>query len=94
MAKVGEVIVGFKIYPKSLETDLQGIAKSVGESLPGQARVSKSRIEPVAFGLNALILDVVVPEVEGLLDMVEQTIRSNADVEDVEVVSQRRALRL
>jgi len=92
--KMGEVIIGFKIYPKSTETDLQGLANSIVEALPSQARVSRSRIEPIAFGLNALILDIVVPELEGISDKVEETIRSNAEVENIEVVSQRRALRI
>jgi elongation factor 1-beta len=93
VSKMGEVIISFKIYPKSVETNLEDLREKIGKILPIQARLSKSRIEPIAFGLNALILDVVVPEKDGIVDNIEDTIRSDGDVENVEVISQRRVLR-
>jgi elongation factor 1-beta len=91
---MGEVIIGFKLFPKSVETDLEQLKGEIGEGLPSGARISKSRVEPIAFGLNALLLDIVVPEQEALADKVEELIRSNINVENVEVLSQRRVLRL
>lgn len=91
---MGEVIIGFKIYPKAVETDLEQLKGEIEKGLPSGARISKSKIEPIAFGLNALLLDIVVPEQEGLADKVEEVIRSNANIENVEILSQRRVLRL
>ncbi|MGQ9514024.1 MAG: elongation factor 1-beta [Thermoproteota archaeon] len=90
---MGEVIISFKIYPKGVETNLENLENKIERSLPSQARLSKSRIEPIAFGLNALILDIVVPEKEGMVDSIEDIIKSNEDVENFEVISQRRAFR-
>jgi len=91
---MGEVIIGFKIYPKAVETDLEQLKGEIEKGLPSGARISKSKIEPIAFGLNALLLDIVVPEQEGLADKVEEVIRSNDNIENVEILSQRRVLRL
>lgn len=91
---MGEVIIGFKIYPKAVETDLEQLKGEIGKGLPSGARISKSKIEPIAFGLNALLLDIVVPEQEGLADKVEEVIRSNDNIDNVEILSQRRVLRL
>jgi len=91
---MGEVIIGFKIYPKAVETDLEQLRGEIGKVLPSQSRINMSRIEPIAFGLNALLLDVIIPEQGSLADKVEEVIRSNVDVENVEVISQRRVLKL
>lgn len=91
---MGEVIIGFKIYPKAVETDLEQLRGEIGKGLPNRARVHMSRIEPIAFGLNALLLDVIVQEQGELADKVEEVIKSNVNVENVEVLSQRRVLRL
>jgi len=91
---MGEVIIGFKIYPKAVETDLEQLRGEIGKGLPSQARIHMSRFEPIAFGLNALLMDIIIPEQGELADKVEEIIRSNANVENVEVLSQRRVLKL
>mgnify|MGYP006270413935 CR=1 FL=1 len=91
---MGEVIIGFKIYPTGIEIDLEQLRGEIGKALPSQARVNMSRFEPIAFGLNALLMDIIVPEQGDLVDKVEEVIRANANVENVEVLSQRRVLKL
>jgi elongation factor 1-beta len=91
---MGEVIIGFRLLPASVEIDLEQLRGEIEKGLPSGARISKSRVEPIAFGLNALLLDIVIPEQEALADKVEELIRSNKNVENVEVLSQRRVLKL
>jgi elongation factor 1-beta len=91
---MGQVIIGFKIYPKSIETDLEKLRDDIGKALPNGTRISKSSIEPIAFGLSALIVDIVMPEEEAISDKIEEIVGSNGDIENFEVVSQRRVLRL
>ena len=49
-------------------------------------RVLDYRSEPVAFGLNALLLLVEVEEAGGVLDRVEEEIRSVEGVSSVETI--------
>jgi elongation factor 1-beta len=90
---MGQVIIGFKIYPKSIETDLEKLRDDIGKALPNGTMISKSSIEPIAFGLSALILDIVMPEEEAISDKIEEIVGSNGDIENFEVLSQRRVLR-
>jgi elongation factor 1-beta len=63
-----------KVLPEDTSTEHQKIIDSVKGKLPSFAQVRSHRIEPIAFGLSAVILDVVVPEEEGTIDKVEQAV--------------------
>jgi len=63
-----------KVLPEDTTTDHQKIIDSVKERLPSFAQVRATRIEPIAFGLSAIIMDFVAPEEEGTIDKVEQAV--------------------
>jgi len=71
---LGSYVIRVKVLPADTSTDLQKIAESVGRTLPAEAEIRGQKVEPIAFGLSALILDVVSPEEEGVIDKVEAAI--------------------
>ena len=71
---MGSYVIRMKVLPEDTSTDLQKIIDSVRSKLPSFAQVRGHRIEPIAFGLSAIILDVVAPEEEGTIDKVEQAV--------------------
>lgn len=81
-----------KIMPVSPETDLEKIkhaAKVEIEKLG--AKLHSSEIEPIAFGLNALILTIAWPESQEL-ESIENNLAKIDEVNSVEVIDFRRAI--
>jgi elongation factor 1-beta len=57
-----KVMVQLKVLPEDVETDLEELLKKIGNMLPEDVGIYKYDIQPVAFGLKALKLVVVMPE--------------------------------
>jgi elongation factor 1-beta len=67
-------VVRLRVLPQDVSIDAQKLLESITNALGPERPVRASRDEPIAFGLYALIIDVVVPEVEGAIDAVEQAV--------------------
>ncbi len=71
---MGSYVIRLKLLPQDTTTDHQKIVDSVAGVLPAQAKIKGQKIEPIAFGLSAIIIDVVVPEEEGVIDKIESAV--------------------
>jgi len=78
---MGNVAVTFKILPESPNADLEKMKREIGKKI----EIKDSKIEPLAFGLSALRILIVVPDKE--LGDIENKIRSVEGVSEVEVES-------
>lgn len=87
---MGSYVIRMKVLPEDTSTEHQKIIDSVKSKLPSFAQVRSLRIEPIAFGLSAIILDVVAPEEEGTIDKVEQAVSSAPLVGQVETMGVSR----
>ena len=88
---MGDVAITYKVMPESLETDLNELKTKLNDDLGQICRVNKIEERPLAFGLKALIVQVIMKDGEGVVDMLEEKIRSvpgvqNADVEDMGLI--------
>jgi elongation factor 1-beta len=82
----GKVAVVVMVYPRDVNTDRSLLAEEIKKKLTGVAEVKKIDEEPIAFGLVALKLHMVVPEdIEGGTDTVESAISSLNLVSNIEV---------
>lgn len=88
---MGRIVISFKIFPRGLEVDLEELKKTIEKTLPKSTSVYGYQTEPVAFGLNALIAHIIIPEDEsGLLDKVEEELSGIPEVSQIETVMVRR----
>ena len=71
---MGSYVIRIKVLPEDTSTEHQKIVDSVKSKLPSFAQLRNHRIEPIAFGLSAVIIDVVAPEEEGAIDKVEEAV--------------------
>jgi len=71
---MGSYLVRVKVMPSGPEVPSEKLLESVKGVLTGEMTLKGSKVDPIAFGLYALILDVVAPEEEGMVDKVEQAI--------------------
>jgi translation elongation factor aEF-1 beta len=81
-----------KIMPTSPDADLKRIEESAKFKIENlDARVHRVEIEPIAFGLNAIIITIAWPESKEL-DLIENALSQIDEVNSVEIVDFRRAV--
>ena len=86
------VAVKIKIMPDSPETNLKGVEEQVLEVLGNNSvKNPQFEIQPIAFGLKALIIMLGWPE-EKELETLESELNSIDGVSSVEVLDIRRAI--
>lgn len=85
---MAEVILGLKVMPKDLNVDLDQLEQAI------KSEVNPERIQrqPIAFGLVALLITVVVQDAEGEVDRIENKLKSIKSVGEVEVTGLTRSL--
>ena len=91
---MAQVVVTLKIMPQSPEVDLAELEKKAKEEIIKfcDSKEFKTQIQPIAFGLKALIIYFVMDEKIGTTDGLEQEISKIEGVESVEVPDVRRAV--
>ena len=89
---MGTVIVKIKIMPEDLETNLEEIENKIKKELEEEnSNNYKTEIQPIAFGLKALIIMFEWPE-EKPLEEFEEKIRKIQGISSLEILDMRRAL--
>ena len=71
---MGSYVIRLKLLPEDTTTEHQKILDSVAGVLPKEVQMRGHRIEPIAFGLSAIIVDLVAPEEEGVIDKIEEVV--------------------
>lgn len=83
--------IKMKIMPESPESDLEGIQKECTDKFASiDSKVHSVEIEPIAFGLKALIFTISWPE-EREQSIVEDAIKSVKNIQSAEIIDFRRA---
>jgi elongation factor 1-beta len=85
---MSEVKVTFKIMPASGDTNISDLENKV-KSRPEVKSIEK---EPIAFGLVALKVTTALMDAEGVVDKVEEELRTIDGVGEVEVAEISRYL--
>lgn len=81
---MGTVLAVFKIMPDDMDY-FEEIKEKVKEALPEGVELQEIKEEPIAFGLKAVIVGVTMEDKGGIIDKVEEALRSIPHVENVTV---------
>ncbi len=91
---MGSVVVSYKIFPIDITVDFDKLKKKVEDCLPEFASIYGFGEEPIAFGLNALIVQIKIPEDKsGVLDELEKKFGKISDISQVQPGMVRRTSR-
>ena len=71
---MGSYLVRVKVMPSGPEVPSGKLLESVKGVLGKEMTLKGSKEDPIAFGLYALIIDIVAPEEEGMIDKVEAAV--------------------
>jgi elongation factor 1-beta len=83
---MGEVAAKIKIMPAGVETDLEALKGRLEAVIPMGAKLHGFSEEPIAFGLKAIIVVIIVGDIEGGTDKVEEAFAAVDEVESVSVI--------
>jgi elongation factor 1-beta len=89
---MGEVVATIKLMPESPEMDIAKVKTEIKSAIPEKTELHSIEEEPIAFGLVALNVMVVVDDGEGGTEEVEENLSKIEDIASVEVVDVRRLM--
>ncbi len=91
---MGSVVVSYKIFPIDITVDFGKLKKKIEDCLPKFASIYGFGEEPIAFGLNVLIVHIKIPEDKsGVLDELEKKFEEISEISQVQPGMVRRTSR-
>ncbi len=82
------VAATIKVMPADADTDLNALKEAIKAAIPASGKLNGEIIEqPIAFGLKALMVTVIVEDDEGGIEPVEDALNALPDAESVSVVN-------
>ena len=82
---MGEVGLQYRVLPEGLEVDLEKLLADIKKALPEGANLKASQEKPVAFGLKALHILIVMDDKKGGSEAVESAISQVPGVQSIEL---------
>ena len=84
---MGEVAITFEVMPEGIEIDLNQMKTSIESNINNFCQIQSAEEKPIAFGLKALLMTVVVQDEDGVMDMLETKIGDVDGVQNAKVVT-------
>ena len=86
------MIITYKVFPTGVEVNFDDLKKKIEANLPQYATIDGYGEEPIAFGLNALLMQVRFPEDKsGVLDALEKKLEGISEVSQLQTLMVRRS---
>ncbi|WNY24424.1 hypothetical protein MmiHf6_17600 [Methanimicrococcus hongohii] len=82
------VAATIKVMPADADTDLNALKEAIKAAMPAGGKINGEIVEqPIAFGLKALIVTVIVEDDEGGIEPVEDAFNAIPEAESVSVIN-------
>jgi elongation factor 1-beta len=87
---MGDVAIVYRVMPEGVEVDMEKMEKAVKEAIPEGATLEGFMIKDVAFGIQALLMRVIIPDKVGggIPDKIEERVQAIEGVASIEVLEQ------
>jgi elongation factor 1-beta len=87
---MARLVARIRILPADADSNLDNVVESIKKSLPEGMEMKGHIMEPIAYGLKAIIGDFFLEDAEGQMDKLEDSIRSVEGVGEIEVTNVSR----
>jgi len=87
---MARLVARIRILPAEAESNLDSVVLSIKSSMPEGMEMKGHAMEPIAFGLNAIVGDFLLDDAEGQMDRLEESIKSVEGVGEIEVTNVSR----
>ncbi|MGH9991679.1 MAG: elongation factor 1-beta [Nitrososphaera sp.] len=92
---MARLIARIRILPAEAESNLENVVESIKSSMPQGMEMKGHAMEPIAFGLKALVGDFLLDDAEGQMDKLEDSIKNVQGVGEIEVMNiSRQSVRM
>jgi len=82
---MGDVGIVYKILPEDLEVNVENLMKRIEEQVKDMVKIKGMQIKPIAFGLNAILMYIIVKDEAGIAEKFEEKVKSIKGVGEIEV---------
>jgi translation elongation factor aEF-1 beta len=83
---MGKVSVTVRVLPENFEEDMEKIAGTIKQKIPESIKFRGYQIIDIAFGLKAVLFNVLADDEKGGIEQLNQEIEQMSSVGSVEVV--------
>ncbi len=92
---MARLVARIRILPAEAESNLEAVTELLRKSMPEGMELKNSSMEPIAFGLKAIIGDFLLDDAEGQMDKLEESIKQVQGVGEIEVMNiSRQSVRM
>lgn len=84
---MARLVARIRILPAEAESNLENVIESIKGSMPQGMEMKGHAMEPIAFGLKAIVGDFLLEDAEGQMDKLEESIRGIDGVGEIEVMN-------
>jgi elongation factor 1-beta len=84
---MARLIARIRIMPADAESNLDSVVSSIKSSMPEGMEMKGHAMEPIAFGLKAIVGDFILEDAEGQMDRLEETIKGVEGVGEIDVMN-------
>ena len=84
---MARLVARIRILPAEAESNLESVIGSIRGSMPAGMEMKGHAMEPIAFGLKALVGDFLLDDAEGQMDKLEESIKKVEGVGEIEVMN-------
>ena len=84
---MARLVARIRIMPAEAESNLDNVLKSIKNTMPQGMEMKGHAIEPIAFGLKAIVGDFLLDDAEGQMDKLEESIKNIEGVGEIEVMN-------
>jgi len=81
---MGRVAVTYNLMPEGTAVDMMALKEKVPGMVPAGVQVARSEVKPFAFGLKILEIICIMNDVEGIMEQLEEKLRSLEGIQTVE----------
>ncbi len=82
---MGDVLITYKIMPDGVDVNLNKMKEDIKEKLKDLAKINDFSEEPIAFGLKALVVQVIIKDEGGISEKIEEILKEVENVQGVVV---------
>ncbi len=82
---MGDVLVTYKIMPSGVDIDFEKMQEEVKSRVAALGKIAGFDLQPIAFGLKALVVKIIVKDEGGITDKIEEELSKIENVQGVVV---------
>ena len=87
---MARLIARIRIMPAEAESNLDEVLQSIKKNIPQGMEMKGHAIEPIAFGIKAIVGDFLLDDAEGQMDKLEGSIKNIEGVGEIDVMNVSR----